>query len=174
MSVDLLARVLPRPTAAAESRGSWQHVEFSLGIDLPSDYKSFIANYGSGAISDFITVLNPFSNNENINLLVQADRQFQALEVLKREFSETYRFLTSAVPGGLLPVAMTDNGDVVYWYLKGKQDDWTIIVNDSRGPEFEEFDFNLTTFLAHLLENKLCPRAFPSAWRRGAPTFTSF
>lgn len=44
-------------------------MEKNLGMILPLDYKKFINKYGTGSINDFIWILNPFSENENLNLI---------------------------------------------------------------------------------------------------------
>lgn len=45
------------------------HCGKNLGMILPLDYKKFINKYGTGSINDFIWILNPFSENENLNLI---------------------------------------------------------------------------------------------------------
>ena len=59
------------PVAPVETPSAigWQSVEATMRIELPSDYKEFIAYYGTGAVDNFLVVLNPFSCNDNLNLI---------------------------------------------------------------------------------------------------------
>jgi len=160
-----LSRIVSPPAAPVENAGSWPQVESDLGTALPDDFKAFIHAYGSGTISNFLTVLNPFSIRPTLNLVQQAREQLDTLRELGREFGESCPYPLFPAEGGLLPVAMTDNGDVVYWRTQGKPEQWLIVVNEARGPDYEEFQMNLTTFLAAIMSVRIRCRAFP----RGFP-----
>lgn len=45
---------------------NWQAVESRFGIDLPQEFKDIVSEFGSGCIDDFIWLLNPFSENDNL------------------------------------------------------------------------------------------------------------
>ena len=64
---------MPPPANPVESprADDWQLVEARMLVELPSDYKEFIATYGTGAVDNFLWVLNPFSHNDNLNLIKQ-------------------------------------------------------------------------------------------------------
>jgi hypothetical protein len=152
---------MPPPTIPVEADGSWHQVEEALGTGIPDDFKGFIEAYGSGTIGHFIWVLNPFSNNPFLNLLEQSQRQLDALRILLRDFGERSPYELYPTPGGLLPVAITDNGDVIHWLTIDGPADWSIVVNEARGPDYERFECNLTTFLEGLLDRSIRCRAFP-------------
>lgn len=159
------------PTEPVETQGSWSSVEEKLGCELPDDFKEFIAVYGSGTIGRFISVLNPFSKRPNLNLLEQSRRQLDALRILLDEFGERNPYDLFPAPGGLLPVAITDNGDVIHWLTNGGAAGWTIVVNEARSPDYEQFDCSLTSFLEGLLDGSIRCRAFPDPICEGNITF---
>jgi hypothetical protein len=113
---------------------AWPAIELQLGLRLPSDYKAFIATYGSGAIADFINVFNPFSENPHVRLVDAAEsvaatyREIRAFEHIP--------FPIHPEPGGLLPWGSSDNGDVLFWVADPPDapDEWSIAVSEVRGP----------------------------------------
>jgi len=161
MTAASLSRIMPPPANPIESDGSWSHVEQILGITLPDDFKDLIRTYGSGTIDHFVSILNPFSTRPTLNLLEQAKRQLDALRVLHDEFGEPNPFELYPAPGGLLPVAITDNGDVIHWLIRGNPAAWTIVVNEGRSPDYQQFDCDLTTFLEGIVTKSVICRAFP-------------
>ena len=49
--------------------------------------------------------------------------------------------------GELLPWAITDNGDVLYWRTAGDPDEWIVTINEGRGPEWHEYPGGTADFL---------------------------
>ncbi|GGC88842.1 SMI1/KNR4 family protein [Chelatococcus reniformis] len=163
--------VMPPPTAAIEAApADWLRVETELGTALPSDYKAYIEAYGSGRIADFIWIFNPFTKRENINLLTQVPRQINVLRELA-DGGAPQPFPLFPAPAGLLPVGMTDNGDVILWLTVGSPDEWTVVINDSRSPEYAAHRRDLTGFLAGVLTGQEpCP-IFPDSFPHSAVAF---
>jgi hypothetical protein len=162
MTAKVLSQILLPPSMPIETSGSWDNVENQLGTKLPQDYKDFIEVFGSGIIGRFVTVLNPFSSRPGLNLIVQSKLQLAALSVLRDNFSEPNPYKLYPANGGLLPVAITDNGDVVHWLTTEDVTGWTMVVNEARSPDFQHFACNLTTFLAGILNKSITCRAFPN------------
>ena len=171
MAIDQLLKILPQPSSPTEARGSWEEVESALTIKLPNDFIAFIENYGTGRLNNFLTVFNPFSKRANLNLLVQSKNQLGALAELQEQFTEFRTFTLFPKKGGLLPVAMTDNGDTIYWLTQGEPSEWSMVVCDARGPEFERFDCSLTKFLVDILAGKLKCNVMPLVAFDGDPKF---
>jgi hypothetical protein len=171
-SIAPLSRIVSPPPAPVENAGSWPQVESDLGTALPDDFKAFIQRYGSGTISGFLSVLNPFSTWPRLNLAQRGREQLDALRELASEFGEQCPYALFPAKGGLLPVAMTDNGDVIHWLTHGQPEQWTIVVNESRGPDYEEFRMNLTTFLAAIVSERVRCRAFPRSFPGSDRSFT--
>lgn len=172
MAIEDLIAKMPPPEAPLEARGAtWASVEDTIGTVLPGDYKAYIERYGSGRINGFVWIFNPFSSRQGINLVNQISVQLGALKTLAQDFGEQCPYPLFPENGGLLPLGMTDNGDVIHWLTKGKSSDWKIVVNEARGPRYEEFDGDLTSFLRKILTRdsqcSLLPRSFP----QGTPIF---
>jgi hypothetical protein len=74
-------------------------------------------------------------------------------------------------PGGLLPFGIDDNGDGLYWLTTGEPDQWSIVVNESRAPEYEQFDMSVTEFLQEVLSRKTICEIFPSDFPLEEPDF---
>jgi len=67
---DLVNDITPplRPSEVP-SHVNWSTIEAKMGTPLPQDYKWFVEVYGTGVMANAITVFNPFSKSEYLNLL---------------------------------------------------------------------------------------------------------
>jgi len=140
----------------------WTLTQKTIGTLLPSDYKRFVRTFGTGYISDFIWVFNPFSKKDSMNLLKQINIRLDALREIQKVLPEDVLFKFFPEHGGLLPIGATGNGDCLYWLTQGDSDSWPVIVNESRGPDWRRFDLSLTDFLAEILQKKIICDVFPS------------
>ena len=173
MIFDELTSVLPRPTNPVETASTerWGEIVDAIGFALPVDYTRFIESYGSGSINRFIHVFNPFSANLHINLLQQLTRVLASLRALKEEFPEEIPFPLLYEPGGLMPWALTDNGDIFCWRTQGVSGQWsTVVVERSSG--CPEFKMPMSRFLGQALRGTLDASVFPRSFATQAPTFT--
>lgn len=154
MPIAKLTTLVPPPAAAAPLNASeWLRVESDVGTQLPTDYKAFVDRYGLGRLSDFIVVFVPMSDNPNADLAVQVERQLGALREL-RDAGEPCPYSFYPEPGGLLPFAATDNGDVLFWLTSGSPDNWSVVVNEARSPLYAAHQCNMVDFLTDLLTGK--------------------
>lgn len=174
MAIEDLRTILLPPAAPIEAGpADWNKVEGELGTPLPADYKAYIETYGSGHVADFIWVFNPFARRDNITLQVQVERQLGVLEELVADSGWKLPYPLFPKPGGLLPLGMTDNGDVIHWHTTGQAGDWTIVVNDARSPDCVEHDTGLVGFLTMILRRDehcaMFPASFPPAEVRFEP-----
>lgn len=71
MSIKNCQFVLTLPAKPFNTEGvhGWKEIEDTIGTKFPSDYKQFISLYGTGGIDDFLWILTPFVNDENVNLI---------------------------------------------------------------------------------------------------------
>ena len=142
----------------------WIDVEEKLGVKLPNDYKEFISVYGRGRIGDFLWVLNPFSNNTNVNLFDSMEHFQWAYGVSKEKFPEDCPRHIFPENHSLFIWGATDNGDYLFWIYDENKDpnQWKIGVYDSRaGEESEIFNMNMSSFLEKLAKNEIETDAFP-------------
>lgn len=139
---------------------NWKNVEQKLELIFPSDYKIVISTYGSGQFFEFISFFNPFSSNENINLLNQIvliNEQYQTL----KDGGEIIGYSFFPKKDGLLAIARTDNGDTIFFLTNNDQASWKIVVNEARGDDWEEFDMSISDFLIGIIERSLVCGVFP-------------
>jgi hypothetical protein len=171
MSLDLLLRNLSPPPSPIEapSAEDWNIVENSLR-GLPTDYKAFVEKFGTGAINQFIWVLNPTAANPYLNLLKQMAPILGALKEV-RDNGEPSPYALYPEPSGLLPFAKTDNGDAMFWLTQGDPNEWPVVVNAARDASYEKFDCNMTRFLAGILTRNLRCSIFHDSFPDGEPTF---
>jgi hypothetical protein len=188
-ALSALKRAIP-PPLNTPSEVDWPHVESTIGVALPSDYKQLIASYGCGSFDDFLWVHHPTSTNPNLNLVQQVEERLWPLRVLRgertlagpggmhargveEEVSLPYPLFPE--PGGVLPWGATDNADVCYWLTTPDGPDaWPVLLNATRDPEdWYEFQGSLTEFLyATFVERRPNP-IFPDDVPSSSPTFES-
>jgi|JI8StandDraft_2_1071088.scaffolds.fasta_scaffold145507_1 hypothetical protein len=170
MSIAELLAVVPPPLSGTSvAANKWSDVEREIGTSLPSDYKAFIDQYGLGKLDDFIVVFTPYDENPHINLRIQIKRQLDALKQLG-EWGEELPYPLYPEPDGLLPFGATDNGDVLYWLTSGTPERWSVVVNESRAPDYDHHDCSMTTFLAEVISGQRRCSIFPQSF----PTEASF
>jgi len=147
----------PRGTRTAED---FSAIDANFGLFLPGDYKLLINTHGDGQWQEFWYLLNPFSRNENLNLLRQASRsETSGSDILSAE-----RFIRDRHPyphpiwpeaRGIFPWAVTDNGGRFFWLIDGAPEDWPTIYYPSRDPEFRKLESSTAAIIAGLLSGEL-------------------
>lgn len=164
MSVEKLKEVLPSPVIALDSM-NWERVEKRYSIVLPADFKLFIKNYGTGCIDDFLWVLNPFSENENINFET-SEYLIESYKVMQEEFPRDYIRPLYPKTGSFFPWAITDNGDSFGWIIDGEPNEWKVVIFSQDQGEEEVYNMSATELLYKLLitnvRSSLLPAEFPS------------
>ena len=90
-----------------------------IGIIFPEDYKRFIDFHGEGGINEFLWILSPFSENENLNSIEKFNVIKDAYISMQSEFPEQFSFDFYNGKTGLFLWGITDNGDELFWNYKG-------------------------------------------------------
>ena len=161
-----LLGIMPAPQSPRAAMGDWSMVISTLGTALPGDYVDFINCYGTGCISQFLWIHNPFEANVHLCLLSRYSVILDADLDIRTSFPEEIPQPLFPEPGGLLPFATTDNGDRIYWLTKGAPESWTVVVWESRGPHYAEFAMTMTRFLCGWLGGNLhVPMFSPADWQ---------
>jgi hypothetical protein len=153
------------------NEGGWQSVERRLEIKLPEDYKEFVACYGTGAVDNFLWVLNPFSQNENLNLICQSAVRLDSQRQYSVESGTETPYALHPDASGLFPWGVTDNGDVLYWLCIGSPSAWMIVVCDSRASQWREYKLATCQFLAAIVTRELIVDVFPEDFPSESPAF---
>jgi hypothetical protein len=164
-----LCKAVPPPDNPFEagSAEGFTAVEGRLGLALPTDYKSLIGAYGTGSWKGFLWVLNPFASNRYLNLFEQAQRQLEAERTIRADWPKDVPFALYPDPGGLLPWAMTDNGDRLYWLTEGRPDTWDTVVYESRGQKYDSHRMSCCEFLRRWMGGQLRVSVFPDDFEYG-------
>ena len=139
----------------------WVKIEDALGTPLPYDYKALITAYGSGGFNDFFFVLNPFSSDENYNFFQQKKRVLNLYQSTHERYPEKAPYPIYPEVGGVLPCAITKNGDEFYWCVKGEPNRWPIVVFPARRFIHEEYELALTELLSCFLLGQIRSRIIP-------------
>ncbi len=175
MSLESLKSVLTPPTnplKTGDSKG-WAELENVLGSPLPKDYKDFISTYGTGGIDNFLWILTPFVNDENVNYLGRSKVIRDAYLESKQQFPQYFKHNVYPETGGILPWGYTDNGDELYWLTNGAPETWTVVIYETRSSEYHEYSMTMTEFLLQIVSKKLVSDAFPEDFPSENPEFIS-
>ncbi len=163
MTLESLYKVIAPPTLPVEAGSveAWPVIEKAIGVTLPNDYKQYINTFGTGCIGRFLWPFNPFSEDKFLNLGYRINERLDALRELREHWDEQCPYPLYPDPGGLLPWGGTDNGDVLFWLTVGRPDDWPTVVNEARGPLYEEYQASMTDFLAKLISGEIISDIIP-------------
>ncbi|MFV6030349.1 SMI1/KNR4 family protein [Streptomyces sp. NPDC056264] len=169
-ALDRLLAIVPAPDEHRRMR-SWDEVERTIGVALPCDYKELVHVYGGGNWDDYLHVLEPGCPNDDYDLVAWARNQAEDLEGLW-EF-ERKPVELEAEGARVIPWAVTDNGECLYWLvLPGvAPEGWTVMVNEARGGRWEHFSVSCTRFLAAALEGELRSGVLSSSFPLASHTF---
>jgi hypothetical protein len=160
-NVQRLIEIVPPPTDPVDTgSGSFSDVEEVLGLKLPADYKDYITAFGSGGWHDCWWILNPFTDNEHGNLLLQSQdrrpKNWSALDAERASRDAEGRFPHPIYPeqGGILPWAITDRGGRFYWLTEGNPDSWVTIYYAGLSPAFETYDLPCISILLRIVTDQ--------------------
>ena len=152
-----LLSLLPPPEAPVElpPPGGWERVEQEL-TPLPGDYKWFIERYGTGSIlGSYMAIYNPFSRNQYLNLVNEAEAVADSFRDLIALFPESYGQYPFFPPiGGFLPFGRNSDGTYFVWSTVGDPNDWTVAVYP-RAPHPRAFDMGLVEWLVRLFSGEI-------------------
>ena len=99
-------------------KNAWEEIEKKIGIIFPEDYKRFIDFHGEGGINEFLWILSPFSENENLNSIEKFNVMKDAYISMQSEFPDQFSFDFYNGKIGLFLWGITDNGDELFWNYK--------------------------------------------------------
>lgn len=167
-----LERVLKPPSGAMRPVVDWRLVEEAIGTALPTDYRRFAGIYGPGKVDDLLWVYYPSIPSTALRLEHRIRDDLEGLRCLRARGSEHIPYPLFPEPGGLISWGGTDYGDVCYWRTHASNpEDWTVVVNEGRAPEWAEYPGSMTDFLAAVLTKRyVCP-IFPKDFPSDSPTF---
>jgi hypothetical protein len=173
--LECLKKVLLPPSIPQKigNKDEWKKFENKLGVALPEDYKLFIETYGTGGIDNFIWLLTPFVQDKNINFTSRMNVMCNAYLESRDKFPQYYKHKVFPELGGILPWAYTDNGDEIYWLTGKNSDEWSVVVYETRSPEYHEYAMTMVEFLYKIVTKELVCEAFPEDFPSEEPEFIS-
>ncbi|GIJ44110.1 hypothetical protein Val02_09960 [Virgisporangium aliadipatigenens] len=162
---ELTATVRP-PEGAAAAFARWDELRARLGVAVPEDYRWLVETYGAGVYDDFLHVLQPRSRFPAIRLVSSAAAYRERL----RAQVESGRVLPHD-PGDLLPVATTDDGDVISWLMlpRDTPSRWTLVAGNPGRDEWSSFDGGVVEFLVAVFTRRVRMPFFPEDFPSPAP-----
>lgn len=123
-------------------------------IELPIDYKLMLQVYNKELyFNNFIYVLNLYNEFDKV-----AEMCF-SYRISKSKFPND--FLHSVYPdkNGILPCAVTDNGDEIYWLTSN--DIWTLIIYESRMSNYYKYNMTISEFIYRIINKEIICPIFP-------------
>lgn len=172
------SEVFPVPDTPVDVRGAggWERVEETLSLRLPGDYKWFIERYGTGCVSAFLWIFNPFTTNENLDLVRQVASLSEQYRRMKRELGEEeVPFPLYPEEGGLVPFGVSDNGDVFFWLTDSTDPrEWNVVGNETRSSTYEVHERTMTAFLLGVVTGETESRIFEAECIDSDRLFLSF
>lgn len=74
----------------------WKEFEEDTGIIFPKDYKKIIQNYETGGIGNFIWLLTPFVDDDNVNYLRKMNIMLESYKISKSNLPDYCFFVICA------------------------------------------------------------------------------
>jgi hypothetical protein len=149
-AVDRLMEIVP-PPAPAGAEVDWEDAARALRTALPADYRQLIERYGGGQFDQYLWLLEPASRSL-YDLIEIVEEREEALEYLWSG-GEAKPTLLDAPGVRAIAWGSTDNGEYLYWLVRpgSVPDEWTVLVNEARGEEWEHFEMGCAEFLVGTL-----------------------
>lgn len=148
----LVAKV-PPPHMPLAAKGDWSKVEARLKLQLPSDYKWFIEQYGTGWFCKAVFITSPFwqdsQGNDALSIVNDQIRELYQSYVDSGDWPE-WPYPYYPQNGGLLTFASSYNNEYLSWLTHGAPSKWTIVL-------FHHFELHDTGYssIARLLLDSL-------------------
>ncbi|MCZ7416188.1 MULTISPECIES: SMI1/KNR4 family protein [unclassified Streptomyces] len=141
----------------------WASVERTLGTALPEDYKELVELYGGGAFDETIWLLDPECPDKDYNLTDQATERLEELTTLWQ--TEPKPAELHGKGSKILPWAYIEgSGAMLYWLVRPDQKpaEWTVMLHEGRGPEWERHSTQCAPFLLSVLTGDADTEYFPA------------
>jgi hypothetical protein len=169
-------RELIQPPGKPQETGTpkkWEKFERRLGTPLPPDYKDFIDFYGTGTFNNLILPLNPFAENEYLNMMATLDAHHQANRRTQLAGDPAWTvvqpFGLYPAPNGLLPWGTTAAFELnLFWQVQGPPANWVTILYNLGTGEYEVWKLSATAFLSQLFLQQIESVLLPTGYNVGA------
>jgi hypothetical protein len=129
---------------------TWNEVESSVGFVYPSDFKSLMSTFPSGAFAERFYVCCPVEDEVSLKKYL-ADRKSHLFEL---EMSKEFR--AEDFPDAGVPVPWGSGDEHVYWWKSrpSDPDSWTVVYSTYSGDSWGEFNGTASQFLLAVLTTR--------------------
>lgn len=148
----------------------WVRVEEELGIVIPGPCRALVEIYGEARFGDFISVLLPKSENEDLDLVRRTKTMWWAVEESDDEDDAGFLREHGLEIRDLVAWGVTGNGDFCLAVNPSKRSGLTIVCNP-RESDWESYRVDPGDFLEQTLGGDLTCSVFPVSFPADAPTF---
>ncbi|MFH8574429.1 SMI1/KNR4 family protein [Streptomyces zaomyceticus] len=151
-AVEQLTRIVPPP--AERQPRAWPTIEARLGSALPEDFKDLVDTYGGGVFDETIWILEPDCADPDYDLLAMKVERAEVLDRLWEIGPEPRPGQLEDDGAGLLPFAYIEGTGAYLYWLTGENvrpEDWTVLANAGRGPEWEYHPVSSARFILSVL-----------------------
>jgi hypothetical protein len=154
----------PAHPVAVPTQETWQELA-SVGYAIPENYRQFLSFFGIGAIDNWLWLMGPGTDNKNLDLVVQTERQKdtfkQAVELgyLKGINEE------SLMDKSLIVFGVSDNGDVCFYCVD------SAYVIAPRMQSAERFKGSIVDFIGSVISRGISVKSFPDDFPEDKPSY---
>lgn len=170
MAIEQLTTLVPPPATPLDASGDWDLVRTRL-TSLPNDYREIVSTYGRGRFGNFIRLFTPFAGDPYENIVEQGRIIRTAHEAWRSRGVPNF----FPKPGGLLPFAITDNGDYICWETGSdlNPDSWLVTIFPRSSIALERTPFSASAFLVQVLSRRYQAKSFPDTFPSMGPIFAT-
>ncbi|MEW2252333.1 SMI1/KNR4 family protein [Streptomyces sp. NPDC058733] len=156
MKPDYVGRVfdmLGEPSWRYRDPEAWRQLEDELGVSLPVDYKEIVDGYAPVHINGHLYLHHPATERWNLGEEIRSTSEsWSQIEWDEGEPEGDPRLslgvseLTFGTAEGLIPIAATDRGEVIFYAPRGASGNGSLFVENGEG-EFFEYSFSFAEWL---------------------------
>ncbi|MFJ3898391.1 MULTISPECIES: SMI1/KNR4 family protein [unclassified Streptomyces] len=163
-------RIMPSHPGAGDTV-DWRTIEDSWGTRFPSDYKEFMAEYGEGAIDDYLSLMAPEVHSEP-----GGESSYQGMQQETWNAQDMWR---TARPQAvdtprLVAWGVDSSADLLCWLATDTDPDrWPVAVWNQDDARWTEYRSGMVEFLCRLFRAEFdeCPLGAVSLWGVASPRF---
>ncbi|MEV1065864.1 SMI1/KNR4 family protein [Streptomyces sp. NPDC050263] len=165
-----MRRIMPSHPGAGDTV-DWDAIEASWGTRFPSDYKEFIAEYGEGAIDDYLALMVP-----ETHVGPGGESSYLGMQHESENAEDVWR---AANPGvaetpHLIAWGVDSSADILCWLATDTQPDkWPVVVWSRGDARWTEYACGMVEFVCRLFRAEFdeCPLGDVSLWGIGSARF---
>ncbi len=174
-ALETLRRLMP-PTAESDASVDWAGLSRSWGKDLPSDYRTFIEEYGAGTIENYLVIYDPERKGAPPKGATGGMRvgTADAKDAWAREHKSPD--LAGTAPE-LIAWGSDASADILCWDVSSDDPDrWPVLVRNRDDDLWRRYDCGMAEFLARTLRADFdeCPLGNLSLWGKASVTFLTW